>query len=150
LDYAFPSYKGRLLYTGDVGYIFGIPPAFIHGRRVMSGMCRSGKVDKEFSRIETSGINKKRFTGPAGLPHPCPRRLEHVKWLVNQFSDKQVVDPFMGSGTTAVASKYLNRKFIGIEIEERFCALAVKRLSQAVMDLSPSGKLRQEFSRVDL
>jgi len=56
-------------------------------------------------------------------------------WLVNQFSDHQVIDPFMGIGTAAVAAKRLNRSFIGIEIEEKYCEIAVKRLAQSVMTL---------------
>ena len=135
LDYARPSYKGRLLYTGDVAYAFGRPPAYIKGRQVMSGMCRSARSDREFVRHTAANVHRKEFTAPDGLPHPCPRRLEHVTWLVKQFSDEAVCDPFMGTGTTAVASKFLNRLFIGIEIEEKYCEIAAKRCSQSVMRL---------------
>lgn len=136
LDYARPSYKGRLLYTGDVAYAFGVPPAFIKGRQVMSGMCRSSRVDKNnirgTGRTTRKGAHQDKYDA---LPHPAARRLEHVRWLVNQFSDHLVLDPFMGSGTTLVAAKYLNRKATGIEIEEEYCELAVNRLRQMVMEL---------------
>ena len=137
LDYARPSYKGRLLYTGDVAYVFGEPPAFIKGRQVMSGMCRSSRPDRLFFRGNKER-KRKDFSGTDGdaLPHPCARRLEHVSWLVYQFSDRSVVDPFCGSGTTLVAAKQLERKAIGIEIEEKYCEIAAQRLSQEVLDLT--------------
>ena len=139
LDYAVPNYKGRILYTGDIAYAFGQPPASIKGRHLLSGRCISTKADPMFMRH--SGRNKDGRRSTAGpednLPHPAPRRLEHVRWLVSQFTDKDdiVLDPFLVSGTTAVAAKYLNRKCIGIEIEERYCEIAVNRCRQMVFDL---------------
>jgi len=46
-----------------------------------------------------------------------------------------VIDSFAGSGTTLMASKILGRKCIGIEIEEKYCEIAKKRLAQSVMKL---------------
>jgi site-specific DNA-methyltransferase (adenine-specific) len=67
--------------------------------------------------------------------HPCPRPLEQITYLVEILSEEgdTVLDPFMGSGTTLRAAKDLNRRAIGIEIEERYCEIAAKRLSQEVL-----------------
>jgi site-specific DNA-methyltransferase (adenine-specific) len=67
--------------------------------------------------------------------HPCPKPENLMRWLVEQGSDPTdtILDPFAGSGTTLVAAKALGRKAIGIEIEERYCEIAVRRLQQSVM-----------------
>jgi site-specific DNA-methyltransferase (adenine-specific) len=68
--------------------------------------------------------------------HPCPKPLSWMKWLVVlASSDKEVIcDPFMGSGTTLRAAKDLGCSAIGIEIEERYCEMAAKRLQQEVIE----------------
>ncbi|KKN02544.1 hypothetical protein LCGC14_1116530, partial [marine sediment metagenome] len=70
--------------------------------------------------------------------HPGPRSLIATRWLLEWWSDEgdTILDPFMGSGTTLRAAKDLCRKAIGIEIEERYCEIAAKRMSQSVMDLA--------------
>lgn len=74
--------------------------------------------------------------------HPLPKPLQLFKRLVRGLSDQgeTVVDPFMGSGTTLRAAKDLGRRTIGIEIEERYCEIAAKRLSQGVLDFAGNRK----------
>ncbi len=136
LDYTVPHYKGRILYTGDIAYAFGRPPAYIPGRQLIGGRCVSSVSDRQFQRHTGKHRRRTMEHNPEDkLGHPTPRQLELVKWLVYQFSDKQVIDPFAGSGTTLVAAKYLGRQAIGIEIKEEYCEVAISRLSQMVMKL---------------
>lgn len=69
--------------------------------------------------------------------HPCPKPIELVAQLIAGASlpNQMVYDPFLGSGTTLRAAKDLGRKAIGIEIEERYCEIAARRLAQEVLAL---------------
>lgn len=115
-QYVLPSYLGRVLGGNECAYVFGEAVARVEGRKVIPSI------------------------GPKAQPsdrppngHPCSRALVHQEWLVHWFSDahETVCDPFMGSGTTGEACVRQGRRFIGIEIEERFFDIACRRIEDA-------------------
>jgi site-specific DNA-methyltransferase (adenine-specific) len=73
------------------------------------------------------------FNTETGL-HPTQKPEKLFSYLCATYSNPRdiVLDPFCGSGTTLKAAKALGRKAIGIEIEEKYCEIAAKRLSQEV------------------
>jgi hypothetical protein len=76
-----------------------------------------------------------------GKVHPTQKPEALMQWCLG-FLPKSVsviVDPFMGSGTTLVAAKRWGRKAVGIELEERYCEIAAKRLSQGALELFQAG-----------
>ena len=87
--------------------------------------------------------------------HPCPKPIEWAEWLITRASKKNelVLDPFGGSGTTAVAAIRTNRNFILIEQSAEYCAIAEKRIKEErnklaetcyVQDLALFGNVSQK------
>ena len=105
--------------------------------------CSSGKKlnfskqwsDKRFD-VQVVAIPQSNFTKDTKI-HQYQKPAELYRNLIERcsFDGELILDPFLGSGTTAVAAKKLGRKCIGIEIEEKYCKIAKDRLSQSVMRL---------------
>ena len=95
-------------------------PVLYYGKDPRAGLTIQPKHIQITARAESCG-------------HPCPKPLRVMEWLVDRTSlpGETVFDPFMGSGTTGVACANLGRKFIGIEIEERYFQIACERITAA-------------------
>ena len=90
---------------------------------------RQGARPDSFSGVYPNDANK--------YDHPCAKPIRMWKWLVERASlqGELILDPFLGSGTTAQAALETGRRCIGIELSERFCEVAVKRLQQSVLPM---------------
>ena len=90
---------------------------------------QSNKSSEDIKDVEA------RWTTQLRNNHPTVKPIALMRYLINLITPLGgiVLDPFMGSGSTLLAGKGF--KGIGIEIEEKYCELAAKRLSQSVMRL---------------
>lgn len=76
------------------------------------------------------------FTQEMKNLHPAPFPVSLVERIVGCTNSKLILDPFMGSGTTAVAAKKLNRDYIGIDISPDYCDMARNRVMQSELQHS--------------
>ena len=80
----------------------------------------------------TNGVWNFQGENRSKVGHPAPFPVELPKRCIKLFSfvGDTILDPFLGSGTTLIACLELNRKGIGVEINPKYCELAVKRLKE--------------------
>lgn len=121
LRYEIPSARGTILNSGDLAYVFG------DHRAQPGAMLIPGEAT-------STGSLGRGGAGPRGA-HPCPRDLDHMRWLVSRLTlpGDVVIDPFAGSGTTLLAARDHGRQAIGVEIIPKYCEVAETRLAQVPM-----------------
>jgi site-specific DNA-methyltransferase (adenine-specific) len=99
-----------------------------NGKKKQSNRCKDVWEKKEFleSTLEIWRFSPetKRKKHPSPYPTILPYRLCKLFSYINDI----VLDPFFGSGTTAIACEKLNRRWIGIEISEEYCEISAKRI----------------------
>ena len=118
----------------DIAF-FGIKPDFTkYGQpyknpkdKRIAQRIAEGKTAKLYDWWE---INQVKNVSKDKTAHPCQMPLEVMRRIVGILpADYTIVDPFMGSGTTALACKELGRNFIGIEMDKSYAAIAQERLA---------------------
>ncbi len=97
-----------------------------HGRQ-WEAICFYDKPNHEFIKRIPDVIYADRTGNKC---HPTEKPVSALKQIISANRGDTILDPFLGSGTTAVAAKQLGRKFIGIEISEKYCEIAKQRLAQ--------------------
>ncbi|MEB3289263.1 MAG: site-specific DNA-methyltransferase [Leptolyngbya sp.] len=138
--------------TVSDNYIFNVD-AVKHKRRVRAPYRHQNGDPKDWIEEENGNF---RFTHPSNVwtdlsvpfwsmpentDHPTqkPEKLIAKLILASSKPGDLVLDPFLGSGTTAVVAKKLTRHFIGIEVNQEYCAWALKRLQRAEEDTAIQG-----------
>ena len=92
------------------------------------------KVDKNYNPLKRYPLNLIKFSRPVSKAiHPTQKPVALMEYLIKTYTNENdtVLDFTMGSGSTGVACKNLNRKFIGIEIEEKYFNIAKERITNA-------------------
>jgi site-specific DNA-methyltransferase (adenine-specific) len=121
------EYQGKRIWDKKVGTATQFEEIYERGRG--SGY----KIHRYYSMGCFSSVSAQ-MTKEIVTGHPSQKPLALMKALLSIAPEAVLIlDPFMGSGTTLCAAKDTARSAIGIEIEERYCEMAAKRLAQEVL-----------------
>ncbi len=118
-------------YSHEEVYVLGRWPATVAGGRAREG----GDPQRASGVLRVANYNTQGADRP---DHPTPKPVDLMERLIVKCPPGTVADPFAGSGSTLVAAKRLSRKAIGVELDERYCEIAAKRLAQGVLDFGAS------------
>lgn len=108
-------------------YVLGQWPPIVPGGRLREG----GQPARDPGVLRVRNYNTQAADRPA---HPTPKPVALMERLLRRCPPGVVADPFAGSGSTLVAAKQLGRKAIGVEVDERYCEIAARRLTQDVLN----------------
>lgn len=130
LDGALPCREFPLIWDkgqvgmGDVSFPWGRGYEMVY----VNGPGWHGKRESPVIRVVHSA------SAAAREGHPTPKPIDLMQAIVAKAPPGVVADPFAGSGSTLLAARNLGRHAIGVEMNERYCELTARRLSQGVLD----------------
>ena len=125
--YAKPKDAGQL--TAISGIARDVEAIYLLGAHTSGGGGRSAIFRTNAVTVGAAGGLAQRHQ------HPHVKPLDVLEALITVAPPGIIADPFAGSGSTLVAAKALGRKAIGVELDERYCEIAARRLAQDVLDL---------------
>ena len=107
----------------------------------------NNKIDKEWSGYALTIWNIPFVYNPKHQ-HPCPFPLPLVERILNFWSwpNEIIIDPFIGSGTTAIACLRTGRNYIGIELSQEYCDIAEKRIADTKAEMEEEARQIEMFA----
>lgn len=123
------AWEHRLVWDKCEPGMNGGPWRYTHESIFVRGAGWLRRNDSAFSILRVATGN---WAAGRGV-HPHRKPVALMEKLVSAAPDGVIVDAFCGSGSTLVAAKNMGRRAIGIEIEERYCEIAARRLAQEVL-----------------
>jgi site-specific DNA-methyltransferase (adenine-specific) len=132
LSVLYPLFDRTQSIVWDKAHI-GMGNGWRHAHELIIHGAWTGTEYAEGTRVD---VLRAKVVPSAEREHPSEKPVGLIVDLLAAHPDGLILDPFMGSGTTLRAAYDLGRRAIGIEIEERYCEIAAKRLAQGVFDLS--------------
>lgn len=125
-------------------------PILFYGEDVAKGTKSIGDILKS-DRIHCS-IRPDQLADSKNFGHTCSKPVQFMNALVARFSieSEEILDPFMGSGTTGVAAIQMGRKFIGIEREPKYFEIACERIENAQRQELLFDKPKQKIEQIGM